>query len=66
MLLHYCCTISGFYYFADVSNIDKPAAIPGFIGKTTLPALKCTVHEQDDGTIVAVCATGKNSYTSHQ
>lgn len=42
-----------------MSNIEKPPGIPGFIGKTTLPAVKCTVHEQDDGTIVAVCATGK-------
>ncbi|KPI92983.1 PREDICTED: evolutionarily conserved signaling intermediate in Toll pathway, mitochondrial [Papilio xuthus] len=48
----------------DVSNIEKPPGIPGFIGKTTLPAVKCTVHEQDDGTIVAVCATGTSSRDS--
>lgn len=46
--------------FPDVSNIEKPPGIPGFIGKTKLPAvIHATVHEQDDGTIVSVCATGK-------
>ncbi|XP_028027108.1 evolutionarily conserved signaling intermediate in Toll pathway, mitochondrial [Bombyx mandarina] len=48
----------------DVSNLKKPSGIPGFIGQTTLPVVKCTVHEQDDGTIVAVCATGSSSRDS--
>ncbi|XP_068631684.1 evolutionarily conserved signaling intermediate in Toll pathway, mitochondrial [Battus philenor] len=48
----------------DVSNIEKPPGIPGFIGRTTLPAIKCTVHEQDDGTILSVCATGTSSRDS--
>ncbi|XP_026750188.1 evolutionarily conserved signaling intermediate in Toll pathway, mitochondrial [Galleria mellonella] len=48
----------------DVSNIEKPPGIPGFIGSTKLPATKCTVHEQDDGTIVSVCATGTSSRDS--
>ena len=38
--------------------MEKPRGIPGFIGKVTLPQVKNTIHEQDDGTIVAVCATG--------
>ncbi|KAI5651906.1 evolutionarily conserved signaling intermediate in toll pathway domain-containing protein [Phthorimaea operculella] len=48
----------------DVSNIEKPPGIPGYIGSTKLPSVKCTVHEQDDGTIVAVCATGTSSRDS--
>ncbi|CAH2037382.1 unnamed protein product, partial [Iphiclides podalirius] len=48
----------------DVSNIKKPPGIPGFIGNTTLPTVKSTVHEQDDGTIVSVCATGTSSRDS--
>ncbi|CAF4844999.1 unnamed protein product [Pieris macdunnoughi] len=48
----------------DVSKIEKPSGIPGFIGKTTLPSIKCTVHEQDDGTILAICATGTSSRDS--
>ncbi|XP_032523810.1 evolutionarily conserved signaling intermediate in Toll pathway, mitochondrial [Danaus plexippus] len=48
----------------DVSKIQKPVGIPGVIGKVTLPQVKCTVHEQDDGTIVAVCATGTSSRDS--
>ncbi|KAM3964390.1 evolutionarily conserved signaling intermediate in Toll pathway, mitochondrial-like, partial [Aphomia sociella] len=48
----------------DVSNIEKPPGIPGFIGSTKLPSIKCTVHEQDDGTIVSVCATGTSSRDS--
>ncbi|CAH0397861.1 unnamed protein product [Chilo suppressalis] len=48
----------------DVSNISKPTGIPGFIGSTKLPSVKCTVHEQDDGTIVSVCATGTSSRDS--
>lgn len=47
-----------FLFIVDVSNIAKPPGIPGFIGNTKLPAIKCSVHEQDDGTIVSVCATG--------
>lgn len=43
---------------SDVSKIEKPTGIPGFIGRTTVPSVKCTVHEQDDGTILAICATG--------
>lgn len=46
------------YLVSDVSKIEKPPGIPGVIGKVTLPQVKCTVHEQDDGTIVGVCATG--------
>lgn len=48
----------------DVSNIEKPRGIPGLIGTTTLPAVRQTVHEQDDGTIVSVCATGTSSRDS--
>ncbi|CAH1645478.1 unnamed protein product [Spodoptera littoralis] len=48
----------------DVSNIEKPPGIPGLIGTTTLPAVRQTVHEQDDGTIVSVCATGTSSRDS--
>ncbi|CAH2106350.1 unnamed protein product [Euphydryas editha] len=48
----------------DVSNIQKPPGIPGVIGRVTLPQVKSTVHEQDDGTIVAVCATGTSSRDS--
>ncbi|XP_059046999.1 evolutionarily conserved signaling intermediate in Toll pathway, mitochondrial [Achroia grisella] len=48
----------------DVSNIRKPPGIPGFVGSTKLPSVKCTVHEQDDGTIVSVCATGSSSRDS--
>ncbi|CAK1547224.1 unnamed protein product [Leptosia nina] len=48
----------------DVSKIEKPIGIPGFIGKTTLPSIKCTVHEQDDGTVLAICATGSSSRDS--
>lgn len=48
----------------DVSKIEKPLGIPGLIGSTTLPALRQTVHEQDDGTIVSVCATGTSSRDS--
>ncbi|KAL0841300.1 hypothetical protein ABMA28_015015 [Loxostege sticticalis] len=48
----------------DVSNIEKPPGIPGYLGSTKLPSVKCTVHEQDDGTIVAVCATGTSSRDS--
>ncbi|XP_053608129.1 evolutionarily conserved signaling intermediate in Toll pathway, mitochondrial [Plodia interpunctella] len=48
----------------DVSNIEKPSGIPGVIGSTKLPTIKCTVHEQDDGTIVSVCATGTSSRDS--
>ncbi|XP_045497044.1 evolutionarily conserved signaling intermediate in Toll pathway, mitochondrial [Colias croceus] len=48
----------------DVTKIEKPTGIPGYIGKTTLPSVKCTVHEQDDGTILAVCATGSSSRDS--
>ncbi|XP_030020502.2 evolutionarily conserved signaling intermediate in Toll pathway, mitochondrial [Manduca sexta] len=48
----------------DVSDIEKPPGIPGYIGSTKLPAVKCTVHEQDDGTIVSVCATGTSSRDS--
>ncbi|XP_028162489.1 evolutionarily conserved signaling intermediate in Toll pathway, mitochondrial [Ostrinia furnacalis] len=47
----------------DVSNIEKPPGIPG-IGSTKLPSVKCTVHEQDDGTVVAICATGTSSRDS--
>lgn len=32
--------------------------IPGVFGTTKLPAVQCTTHEQDDGTILSVCATG--------
>ncbi|XP_075973614.1 evolutionarily conserved signaling intermediate in Toll pathway, mitochondrial [Anticarsia gemmatalis] len=49
----------------DVSNLKKPPGIPGFIGSTKLPAVRhSTVHEQDDGTIVSVCATGTSSRDS--
>ncbi|XP_034830641.1 evolutionarily conserved signaling intermediate in Toll pathway, mitochondrial [Maniola hyperantus] len=48
----------------DVSNIPRPPGIPGVIGKVTLPQVKCTIHEQDDGTIVAICATGTSSRDS--
>uniref|UniRef100_A0A1E1W383 Evolutionarily conserved signaling intermediate in Toll pathway, mitochondrial n=1 Tax=Pectinophora gossypiella TaxID=13191 RepID=A0A1E1W383_PECGO len=48
----------------DVSNLEKPPGIPGYIGSTKLPSVKCTVHEQDDGTIVSVCATGTSSRDS--
>ncbi|XP_041977910.1 evolutionarily conserved signaling intermediate in Toll pathway, mitochondrial [Aricia agestis] len=47
----------------DVSNIKKPTGIPG-VGRVKLPQLKNTIHEQDDGTIVAVCATGTSSRDS--
>lgn len=48
----------------DVSNVKKPLGIPGFVGSTKLPSVRQTVHEQDDGTIVAVCATGTSSRDS--
>ncbi|KAI8436020.1 hypothetical protein MSG28_004149 [Choristoneura fumiferana] len=48
----------------DVSNLKKPSGIPGFIGHTTLPSKRCTVHEQDDGTILSICATGTSSRDS--
>nr|XP_026488292.1 evolutionarily conserved signaling intermediate in Toll pathway, mitochondrial [Vanessa tameamea] len=48
----------------DVSNIERPPRIPGVIGKVTLPQVKNTIHEQDDGTIVAICATGTSSRDS--
>ncbi|XP_026724950.1 evolutionarily conserved signaling intermediate in Toll pathway, mitochondrial [Trichoplusia ni] len=48
----------------DVSNIPKPLGIPGLVGKTTLPAVRQTVHEQDDGTIISLCATGTSSRDS--
>ncbi|XP_013200001.1 evolutionarily conserved signaling intermediate in Toll pathway, mitochondrial [Amyelois transitella] len=48
----------------DVSNIEKPSGIPGFIGSTKLPSIRNTLHEQDDGTIVSVCATGTSSRDS--
>ncbi|CAG9786131.1 unnamed protein product [Diatraea saccharalis] len=48
----------------DVSDLQKPLGIPGFIGSTKIPSVKCSVHEQDDGTIVAVCATGTSSRDS--
>ncbi|XP_061713676.1 evolutionarily conserved signaling intermediate in Toll pathway, mitochondrial [Cydia pomonella] len=48
----------------DVSNLKKPSGIPGFIGQTTLPSNRCIVHEQDDGTILSVCATGTSSRDS--
>lgn len=43
---------------SDVSYIEKPSGIPGVRGRVTLPQVQNTVHEQDDGTIVAVCASG--------
>ncbi|KAL4701904.1 hypothetical protein ACJJTC_013763 [Scirpophaga incertulas] len=48
----------------DVSNIDNPPGIPGYIGSTAIPTIYNTVHEQDDGTIVAICATGTSSRDS--
>ncbi|CAB3224235.1 unnamed protein product [Arctia plantaginis] len=49
----------------DVSNIEKPPGIPGVIGTPKLPAVRhTTVHEQDNGTIVAICATGTSSRDS--
>ncbi|GBP21239.1 Evolutionarily conserved signaling intermediate in Toll pathway, mitochondrial [Eumeta japonica] len=48
----------------DVSNLEKPIGIPGMTGTPKLPVVKCTVHEQDDGTVVAVCATGTSSRDS--
>ncbi|KAJ0177254.1 hypothetical protein K1T71_007263 [Dendrolimus kikuchii] len=48
----------------DVSNLKKPPGIPGYMGTTKAVAVKSTVHEQDDGTIVAICATGTSSRDS--
>ncbi|CAG9093741.1 unnamed protein product [Plutella xylostella] len=48
----------------DVSNLAKPVGIPGVFGTTKLPAVQCTTHEQDDGTILSVCATGTSSRDS--
>ncbi|KOB76834.1 Ecsit (Evolutionarily conserved signaling intermediate in toll pathways) [Operophtera brumata] len=48
----------------DVSNLEKPPGIPGFIGSTKLPSIRSTIHEQDDGTIVSICATGSSSRDS--
>lgn len=48
----------------DVSNIKKPLGIPGVIGSSKVPSVRQTLHEQDDGTIVSVCATGTSSRDS--
>lgn len=44
----------------DVTNIR----IPDMTSNPKLPAVVPTVHEQDDGTIVALCATGTSSRDS--
>lgn len=40
--------------FLDITKME----VPSVFGKTDLPVLPESVHEQDDGTILAVCATG--------
>lgn len=52
-------TIIIMVFFLDVSNIKKPLGIPGVVGSSKVPSVRQTLHEQDDGTIVSVCATGK-------
>lgn len=49
----------------DVSTIEKPTGIPGYMDSAYLPAVKSnSVHEQDDGTVLSVCATGTSSRDS--
>lgn len=49
--------------YDDVSDIDVPFFGFGKSKKTKL-ALKKTVHEQDDGTIYAICCTGMSTKDS--